>query len=87
MERGPDALGVQPGLDDAQVAVHHRRDVGVDDRRARAPVLLDLGRDLARDRDVDARRALADDRRDPLLVRVVDVRVEEADGHRLDAVR
>ena len=62
-------------------------DVGVDDGRARALVLADLGQDLRRAGHVDAvADGLADDLLDAPLVRVVGVGVEQRDRDRLDVV-
>ena len=54
--------------DPIEVAADHRRHVRVDDRRARAPVLADLGRELARYGQLQFRRVCADQRRGSALV-------------------
>ncbi len=56
-ERRRDAGRVEPAAEVGDVAPHQRRDVGVDDRRRGALVLLLLAHDLARERDRDARAA------------------------------
>ena len=56
-ERRRDAGGVEPAAQVGDVAAHQRRDVGVDDGGRGALVLLLLARDLARERDRDARAA------------------------------
>ena len=80
-----DARGGEPALDPLQVALDDGADHGVDHRRRRPQVLAELRRDLRRERDRDPGQLLREDRADPLLVLRVDVGVEEADGHRLDA--
>ena len=47
---------LEPGREPGQIALQHRADVGVDDRRADPLVLLDLRQHLGRRRDVDARQ-------------------------------
>ena len=85
-------LGADPGLvqavdERAEVARDRRPDVGVDDGRARALVLADLGQDLRRAGHVDAvADGLADDLLDAPLMRVVGVGVEQRDRDRLDVV-
>ena len=66
---------------------HQRPHVRVHDRRRRALVLALLAQDLRGQRDARVRQLLGEDRAEPLLVRGVEVRVEEADGHGLDAER
>ncbi len=74
----------QPALDPLQVPLDDGADDGVDHRCRRAQVLPELGRDVGRERDGNARELLREDRADPLLVLRIDVGVEEADGDRLD---
>ena len=76
----------QPSFDPLEVALDDGPDHRVDHRRGRAQVLAELGRDLGRQRDRHARQLLGQDRADPLLVRRVDVRVEQADRDRLHAL-
>ena len=77
----------QPVDERAEVAGDRRPDVGVDDRRARALVLADLGQDLRRAGHVDAvADGLADDLLDAPLVRVIGVGVEQRDRDGLDVV-
>ena len=87
LELGADA-GLAQAVDErAEVAGDRRPDVGVDDGRARALVLADLGQDLRRARHVDAvADGLTDDLLDAPLVRVVGVRVEQRDRDCLDIV-
>ena len=73
-------------LEPPEVVAHRGHHVGVDDGRRGALVLADDGRDLRREADRDLRRLLADDLGGALLVRRVDVGVQEADGDRRDAV-
>ena len=68
-----------------QVARHLRLHVAVGDRGEGALVLPHLRQDRGGDRHLDAREHLGGDLRDPLLVRVVGVGVDERDGERLDA--
>ena len=69
----------------AEIAVHHRLDVGVGDRGRPALVLADLGRDLAGQRDRYAGQQLAQDIARAPLVLAVEIGVHVADGDRLDA--
>jgi hypothetical protein len=85
-DRGPDAEPPELRLEAPEVAAHHRHDVGVGDRRARALELPHLGEDLRGQRQVHGRRPLPDDRRRGLLVGVARVRVEKRDRDRLDAL-
>ena len=62
-----------------QVAADDRRQAGVDDRRAEALVLEDLGQDLVGGADEDARRLLLHDRLHARLVLAVHVGVDEGD--------
>ena len=80
----PHARVGETALDPLQVALDDRADDGVDHRRRGAQVLAELRRHLGGERDRDARQLLGEDRADPLLVLRVHVRVEEADGDRLD---
>ena len=75
----------EPAPQLVDVARHQRPDVRVDHRRRRALVLLLLAEDLRRERHGDARQLLAEDRAEPLLVRRMEVRVQQADRDRLDA--
>ncbi len=79
-----DARVGESALDPLQVALDHWTNHGVDHGRRGAQVLAELGRDLGGERDRDARQLLGEDRADALLVLRVDVRVEQADGDRLD---
>jgi len=76
----------EPSLEVFQIAGHQRRHVDVGRRRRGALVLADLGHDLRRARDHYLRGNLADQRRQPSLVRWVHVRVQQADRDRLDAL-
>ncbi len=87
LERRRDPRCGQARLERADVALDDRADVGVDDGRARALVLADLGEDVGRARDVDVvSDDLPDDLGGPPLVGRVRVGVEEADRHRRDAL-
>lgn len=72
---------VEPG----EVGRQQWPEVGVDDGRARALELPDLGNDRAARAAVDAGQLLAHDRERTPLVVGVDERVDEADRHRLHA--
>ena len=87
LELGADA-GLAEAVDErAEVARDRRPDVGVDDGRAGALVLADLGQDLGRARHVDAvADGLTDDLLDAPLVRVIGVGVEQRDRDCLDIV-
>ena len=68
-----------------QVAADDRRQAGVDDRRAEALVLEDLGQDLVGGADEDAGRLLLHDRFHARLVLAVHVGVDEGDRDRFVA--
>jgi hypothetical protein len=74
----------QTAAEVVEVPAHQRADVGVDGGCGSALVLLLLADDLARERHVDAGKLLAEDRACALLVLWMPVRVQEADGNRLD---
>ena len=76
---------VEAGPDPVDVRGHQRPHVGVDDGGRGALVLALLAQDLARERDVHLRQLLGEDRAEAPLVLGVEVGVEEADGHGLDA--
>ena len=76
---------LEPRLEPLHVAADERREHGVRDRRREALVLEDLGQDVARGGDADARQLLLEDLAHALLVLRVGVRVDEADGDGLDA--
>ena len=76
----PDELGLQV----VDVARHLRPDIGVHARCQRALVLAELGQHVARQRHREAGVDTLDDRADLLLVRRVDVRVDQPHGERLD---
>ena len=78
---------MEAGLDAVDVRGHQRPDVGVDDGGRGALVLALLAQNLARERDVRLRELFGQDRAEALLVLGVEVGVEEADRHRLDALR
>ena len=66
------------------VGRHLRAHVRVHARRQRALVLAELGQHVGGERHREARIEPLDDRADLLLVRAVDVRVDQRDGQRLD---
>ena len=77
-------IDLQLGLEAADVARDLRPDVRVHARGHRSLVLADLRQDVCAQRHREARVEPLDDRADLLLVRRVDVRVDERDGQRLD---
>ena len=85
LERSVEADPVEAGADAVDVRAHQRPHVRVHDRRRRALVLPLLAQDLARTARARVRQLLGEDRAEPLLVPGVEVGVEEADGHGLDA--
>ena len=87
LERPIDPDPVEAGPNPVDVRGHQRPHVGVDDRGRGALVLALLAQDLARERDVRLRQLLGQDRAEALLVLGVEVGVQEADRHRLDARR
>ena len=84
-ERRLEAARVEAGANRVDVALHQRPHVGVHDRGGAALVLLLLAQDLARKRDRQAGQLLAQDLPHAPLVLRVAVRVQQADGDRLDA--
>ena len=80
-----DAGLVEARAEMADVAVHHRAQVGVDHGRRQALELAELRRHLARAGDEGLRVLLRGDRADHRLVARVDVAVEEADRDRARA--
>ena len=87
LERPVEPDPVEAGPDPVDVRRHQRPHVGVDDGRRGALVLALLAQDLARERDVRLRQLLGEDRAEALLVLGVEVGVQEADRHGLDAGR
>ena len=86
-QRRIDADAFERFAEQAQITRHQRLDIGVADGRRGAFVLADLGADLVRERDEEARDLLPQDLADTVLVRAVDVGVQEADRDRLDVLR
>ena len=78
------AVAEAPG-EICQVAADDRRQAGIDDRRAEALVLEDLGQDLVGGADEDARRLLLHDRLHARLVLAVHVGIDERDRDRFVA--
>ncbi len=77
----------QPVHDLADVAMHRRPDIGVDDRGAGALVLADLRQDLARQGDEGLRHRRAQPQAHlPLVIRV-GMGMQKAHRHRLDLER
>ena len=86
VELSGNALLGQARLEIGEVARHERSHVDVG-RGGRGPlVLADLGHDVGRARDGQARRHLADQLDQAPLVDGIDVGVQQADGQRLDAI-
>ena len=79
------ADAVEPSEERSEIALQHRAEIGVGDGGAGALELADLGQDVGGAADVAARHLLAENLLRAALVRVVDVAVEEAHRHRLDA--
>ena len=75
----------QPGEERGEIALQHRAEIGVGDGRAGALELADLGRDVGGAADVAARHLVGQDLLRAALMGIVDVAVEEAHRHRLDA--
>jgi hypothetical protein len=73
----------QPGLEPLQVGADQRRDVRIGDRGAHPLVLADAGGHPVRDRHPQPRRDLAGQLGDPLLVRGVGHRPQQAHRERL----
>ena len=85
-EHGPRVAGLlQPGEEGGEIALQHRAEIGVGDGGAGALELADLGQDVGGAADVARRHLVPEDLLRAALVGVVDVAVEEAHGHRLDA--
>jgi hypothetical protein len=83
-ERARDAFLLQVGFELAEITRHAWQDIGVGDGCRGALVLADLGADLARERDRDARQLLGQDRAGATFMRLVGEAVQEADGDGLD---
>ena len=79
------SLLAEPVLQPVHVPGDERGENGVGDGRREALVLEDLGQHLGGRRDGHARKLLLEDLAHAALVRRVRVRVDEADGHRLDS--
>ena len=75
----------QPGEECCEITLQHRAEIGVGDGRAGALELADLGQDVGGAADVAARHLVGQDFLRAALVGVVDVAVEEAHRHGLDA--
>jgi len=73
-------------LQPRQIAFDDRRDVGIDDRRARALILPPLPRHLMRQRHRYPRQPLPQHLPDAQLMRRVGVRVQQAHRHRFESV-
>ena len=84
---GRDSVLLQVGFELAEIACHARQHIGVGDGGRGALVFADLGTDLARQRDGDARQFLGQDRADTALMGLVGEAVQEADRDRLDLLR
>ena len=82
--RQPGGAGRHP--QPAEVAGHDRPEVRVGGRRRGALVLANLGRDLVRGNDMRSWMPAAQLRRDGALVVGMGIRMEQADGDRLDVV-
>ena len=80
----PHARVGEAAFDPLEVALDDRADDRVDHGGRGAQVLAELRRHLGGQRDRNAGQLLGEDGADPLLVLLVDVRVEQADGDRLD---
>jgi hypothetical protein len=68
-----------------QVAAHDRQHIGVDHGRAGPLVLLGLGLEHGRKRDVEPGEMLLEEGAGPFLVGAVAIAVDEGDGDRGDA--
>ena len=77
---------IEPCAQRAQVGRDDRHDIGVDDRRGGALVLLDLRQHLGGDAERQVRRLALDDLLDRQLVRRIGERVDQADRDRFDAL-
>ena len=75
----------KPGEECCEIALQNRAEVGVGDGRAGALELADLRQDVGGAADVAARHLVDQDFLRAALVGIVDVAVEEAHRHRLDA--
>ena len=75
----------QPGEERGEIALQHRAEIGVGDGRAGALELAYLRQDVGGVADVAARHLVGQDFLRAALVGIVDVAVEEAHRHRLDA--
>ena len=84
LDRRPHVRGGKPVTDVDQVLLEDRRDVRVHQRRHRALVLAELGQDLGGDRHREVGGDGGGDVGDDALVAAVGMRVEQADGQRLD---
>ena len=82
-----DAETAQVPAQSIEVAAHDGADVGVCDGGARPLVLPDVGHDVGRDRDRDLRRHARDGFGHLPLVRRIEIGVQEAHRHRLEAAR
>jgi hypothetical protein len=81
-----EAALLQPVAQRVEIRPGDGRRVGVHRDRRGARIFADLWRHVGRDRDVELRRALCDDVADRALVRRVEVRVEQRDRDRDDAI-
>src|SRR2546422_173550 len=87
LERKAQAARLRSRFEPAEIARHHRAEVGVEHRRHRALVLAPARDQVGRAADEHLRRELLDHRLHPPLVLGVLERPQEADGDRLDALR